>query len=672
MKLKGVTIRLFALSCLAIGQVCAVPSAFAQPATASATQTPRRIMDGPAENSAILRASPEEYRQAFNLAYRVMSHDYVYKFLNEAFAENVLKSQGQRASGLTLSQVVYILVNAKATWPMFERYLEQVQVNDVSPETKALRESFRAAAIEFTKNHQLMQYLIAQNDATQPLDLAGPRDGAAFSRMSYFANREGYKDHKSKRSGIIPPDDLHRLVIDFVKGAKQNLMTNVFDFDSQEIAESLKDADSRGVDSHIGIDMGVFKEKASVQAVVESLLGIRAETILQEMEEKKGESLTFTSKSHSRITVTLVNSVGLNHQKVFVRDVNDPDNAATLVLSGNFTYSCLHPNGDAALLPPALRPASALPNSNEANLIIGQIPAVVAEQNLRKTLVLGVRGKREYPLGGAFRFLGPTDSVTGLPEVAVLVFSPNGAAGNVARDIYAPMMTSLRGPMAASLFVKSSPEITTATVVRSEQELRRGTRQPFRAVGDPSFSMREWSSFLSLSGIGRDVNTKKYLDISQDPSATIAPLVSLMSPGELDLWRGGIRVASREYGESHVKLADGTNFKVSVKVHGKSYMFPDEHVGVIASSYNPSKNAESNTEHILIVRSSRIIKRAMGVFEREYEKARSTVVQEANRRNRFAPDPGDDLVTPFERRMMTTPPDSNNMCPALFSPKKAG
>src|SRR5690606_17496050 len=142
------------------------------------------------------------------------------------------------------------------------------------------------------------------------------------------------------------------------------------------------------------------------------------------------------AESTSEFRTHLVNSVGLNHQKIVVRDPYGP-NAAVMFLSGNFTQSCLGPEGDAISLPKNERPKGSIPNSNHAVIIKGPVAALVARFELRKIFMHNLRGQSQFPPGGAFKLYGPTDQLRGVPSWIIMAFSPNGGMGDVNRDILA-------------------------------------------------------------------------------------------------------------------------------------------------------------------------------------------------------------------------------------------
>ncbi|MCM2282948.1 MAG: hypothetical protein NDI61_13995 [Bdellovibrionaceae bacterium] len=620
------------------------------------------------------QASAADYRKAFELAFRLMRHKHFYAALNTAFAENVLKPQGQRMSGLALSQVVFILLHAKNHWADIELYFQQVPIAQAEdPEVRAIREKFRAMFDRFTQDPHIVAKLKTQNNPTQPLEVTASNGAPGFSSIDMFVNHPILQNPNDLDSPALPASDLHQLVINFIAEAKTEIRANVFDFDSQEIGDAFLAASRRGVSTHVGVDMGVFHERPEVQAVVEKMTGLSKAEILAQIEAQPNQSVILSSPSNPKMTLTLVSSVGLNHQKAIVSDVADPQNAKTLLLSGNFTYSCLHPNGDAATLPVKLRPPDAIPNANHAILLKGQLPAVVVEQELRKTLDYGVRGESQYPLGGAFRISGPMDPATGKPTSIILTFSPNGGLGDINRDILARLLRATHGPMVSAQFAFSSEILTSEIVARSLREFRTGTPTPFRSVGDPPFAMREWSGFLALSGWSRDITTQVYSDVSQKPDALIAPLISAFSTEDLSRWRESIRVGSRAYGERHEILPDGRSFKLSAKLHHKVWAFPDEYISVVGTSFNPSANAEKNNEQILIVYSSNILNITMSMFGYLYREARGSVAAEAMRRNQMQT-PLVEPDTPFEKRNRRLQESEivPQTCPSLFGFKKSG
>ncbi|MEK7356676.1 MAG: hypothetical protein AAB250_09515, partial [Bdellovibrionota bacterium] len=326
-------------------------------------------------------------------------------------------------------------------------------------------------------------------------------------------------------------------------------------------------------------------------------------------------------------------SVGLNHQKMIVRDPGTP-NAAVLLLSGNFTQSCIGPEGDAVALPPAKRPKDSIPNANHALMIRGQIPAAVVKQELRKTLVYGIKGAG-YPTGGAFQIMGPKPSATSKKARSwmMLTFSPNGGLGDINRDILTRVIRETKGPVIALHFAFSSAILQREIVARIQREtdrLRaagRPAKNMFLSVGDTPFAMQFWSVFLGLSGLERNTETGRYSPLAIDP------LKSGLTAGELADLRSNIRIAPRVYGEKHIKV-DGNNVKLTSKIHHKVFIFPESEVSVVGTSFNPSASAESNQEQVMIVRDAGIAKTARGMFEYLYKNSAASVTEEAERRNK--------------------------------------
>ncbi|MES2966115.1 MAG: hypothetical protein V4760_19705, partial [Bdellovibrionota bacterium] len=446
---------------------------------------------------------------------------------------------------------------------------------------------------------------------SRPLRLENVNGGSGYQSMTMYVNHPRLAEPGNPNSKIIAAQDLRKLVIDFVKGAKKEIMFNVFDFDLQPIADAMIAQNALGVKIHGGVDLAVYNTRPEVKAVVDTMI----------------------AKKSSGLDITLVSSVGLNHQKMIVRDAGTAD-AAILLLSGNFTQSCIGPEGDAIALPPKLRPKGSIPNANHALMIRGQIPAAVVKQELRKTLVYGIKGQSSYPVGGAFQIMGakPDPKSKRARSWMILTFSPNGGLGEINRDILTRVIRETRGPMQALHFAFSSDILQNEIVARIKREADRKrakglpAKDLFFSVGDTPFAMQFWSVFLGLSGLERNVETGKYSPLAVDP------LRSILNASDLENLRSNIRVAPRVYGEKHVKV-EGQSVKLTSKIHHKVFVFPESEVSVVGTSFNPSASAETNQEQVMIVRDAGIAKIARGMFEYLYRNSPASVAEEAARRN---------------------------------------
>lgn len=617
-----VKFRSILAACLTIGHVVAVPlfpasarvsaAIGARDTTVNELISPSQLDNAP---SVTVDSNAADLEKAFDLALRIMQHKELYRFLNETFATNVI-AINNRATGLSLSQLVYLLQNTQKTWPQIEASLSEPPATSTGLiAQRAMRAKFLIHFDSIFSNAKLMSNLRKHNAANQPLRLV-PRGGSSgYSDLRIHVNHPQLANPDDPKSAVLPSEDLRKIVIDFIKGAKHEVMYNVFDFDLMPVANALIERHQAGVKVIGGIDKGTAETRNEVKAVIDEL--------------KKHEA--------EGLETVLVDSVGLNHQKIIVRDAGTP-NAAILFLSGNFTQSCIGPEGDLVDVPSAKRPPQSVPNANHAIFLKGAIPAAVAKQELKKTLVLGIRGQSNYPVGGAYQIMGPRKRAEN--NWIVMTFSPNGGLGDINRDVLSRVLRDTTGRIEALHFAFSSDILKDEIISRiaREAEARKRDRVPvsglFASVGDTPFAMRDWSAFLALSGMAMDPSTKVYSEVAD------FPLKKVFNANEWMEYRNSIRTAPEIYGDRHVRI-DGKSYHVTGKIHHKVFIFPENHVAVLGTSFNPSANAEQNNEQIMIIRDPLIMARARGMFAYLYFKSRSSVAFEAQRRNSLPPRPSD-------------------------------
>lgn len=563
----------------------------------------------------------ESFTRLSDLAQKVMAHPRLYQYLNEELSgfRQVAPDVQTRfqlptmSEGLSETQIMFLLQNNKDKWAVIEQYLKTVTEENATKNEKiaAFRKEMRALIKATFQDPAVVEKFIKLNSPAQPLSLQVAGEKLSFTDIQVFANREAYEDPNNPESRVIPADDLKSVVIDVIRSAKKSIYLNVFEFNLLDVAQELIAANNRGVKVHIGID-------ASTTELGPGNLEVRKAF---EEQMKKSKSFKFTA----------VDSVGLNHQKIIVVDAGSKK-ARTLFSSGNFTQSCIGPEGDLVNIPKEQRSKKSKPNSNHMIVIEGAAPALVTQQELVKTIDKKYRG-RDYRISGAYVFQGPKDPITGQPTEVALAFSPNGGLGEVNRDLTQRVfLASQKGEILAVHFAFSSPELVQTLEQRIIKMVKQNQGFGFRSLGDPPFAMQFWSGFLALSGLRFNKENGKY-EINPD-----SELVKNLSASDLQRLQDQIRINPVEYGEFHEKLADGSNTKVTVKVHDKNFFNPTENWAIIGTSFNPSGSAESNQEQWVLVRDSTVIRRIHGVFEYAYQLLSNqrirSVAENAEKRNR--------------------------------------
>lgn len=546
-------------------------------------------------------ADSYEYSRIFDVTFRVMTQKDLYKTINEAIP--------QQKGHLTQSQIVYLLKTNPSYITLIEEALQTLETSrQQSPEEYA--EVFKRVKLRLTgevQSEAFKEQLRLHADPGQPVVLNLEKEAPGYRVLKLYVNHPHYKNAADPNSRLLPGDDLRQLVLDFIKGAEQEIMYNVFDFDLKVIAEALKTQHrAKNVKVLGGIDAGTINTRPEVKAIFDDL----------------------SSLENENFQTVAVRSVGLNHQKIIVRDPFGP-RAAVLFLSGNFTQSCIGPEGDLIQVPAALRPAVSIPNANHALLVMGSLPAQITRAELRKTLEFKIRGQSQYPISGSYKVFGEKKHPQAEAPFIIISFSPNGGQGDVNRSIFVPLIQKARGAIEAVQFAFSSKAIQEALLQKAAEMNQEGQAFQFRAVGDTPFAMREWSAFLNLSGLSKDLATNKYVENQN------AAIWKVLSEPEVRTLQGDIRVAPALYGERVVRLPDGSSAKVTSKIHHKVFIFPEESTAVLGTSFNPSENAENNNEQIIVVKDAKVVTQARGLFAYLYRNSAGSVVEESNKRNLY-------------------------------------
>lgn len=542
-------------------------------------------------------ASSYDYPRIFDLTYRVMKQKDLYKALNDSLP--------QQKNSITQSQLVYVLQNNPEYMDLLETALQNLSISSSSEaEYKKYLTHLKGELKNIIQTPRFIEELTSFADPSQSMTLSLPGGQPGYRAMKLYVNHPHLEDPDDLNSRVLPGDDLRQLVVDFIKGSEQEIWYNVFDFDLQVIAEALREQHlKRGVKVTGGIDAGTIKMRPEVQAIFNDLSNITS----------------------SDFNTVAVNSVGLNHQKILLRDPFGP-RAAVLFLSGNFTQSCIGPEGDLVMLPKEKRPLYSIPNANHALLIMGALPAQLTQFELKKTLEYKIRGQSQYPVGGSFKIFGADK--TGDRPYVVISFSPNGGMGDVNGSIYAPLIRQTKGSIEAVHFAFSSKQIQSALLEKADRDASEGHAFDFKSVGDTPFAMREWSVFLKMSGLMKDLSSNKFV---LDPDPVFFKALSYEDVKER---QNSIRVAPGIYGDRYFKDEDGKSYHVTSKIHHKVFIFPQDDIAVLGTSFNPSENAESNNEQIVIVHDKNIVKNARGFFSYLFKESKDSVAQEAQRRNK--------------------------------------
>lgn len=551
-----------------------------------------------------------DYGTMFDLARRMLTRPEVRAFLREAFKEELTLSEAQqkeyglpeRIKDVSESQFMLLLQHNPQAWPVLERYLKDMVKDDKKAKGDAvLHKEWRARMRELVADKRVAEVFSKFNDSLTPMSLETKAGAPGYSNAVVFANHQTMAGGKT-----TPAADLKKILIDFIGGAEKELMFNVFDFDLMDVADALIARAKAGVTIMGGIDKNVIAQRPGVKAVFDKLNGVKG------------------------ITIRAVDSVGLNHQKIVIRDFNDEKKAGSLFSSGNFTQSCIGPEGDLSQVPAEKRPKDSVPNANHLMTVDGYLLAQVAANSLIKTLVQGLRGN-EYPLGGAFKVEG--EKIKGAAEAPWIIvsFSPNGGLGDINRDMTRRLILGTRGPLRLLQFAFSSEAVQEAIIERARLEKADGKTLDLKSVGDTPFAMRPWSVFLALAGyeLEEKGEVKQYIE------AAANALKKVLGAEAYEALRKNIRVAPEAYRTHHF---EGTEYQA--KLHHKVVISGG--VAVLGTSFNFSEAANHNQEQFLVTSDASLVAAMTAVFDGFFSLTTKSIVEEVLKRNGFLRDGGED------------------------------
>ncbi|MFC1678762.1 phospholipase D-like domain-containing protein [Elusimicrobiota bacterium] len=555
------------------------------------------------------QAPSHDYARMFDLTRRVLARPAARKFLKEVFkdelevSEEVQAEYGlpDRIKEISESQLMLLLQYNADHFDLIEGYLEEMPaVSEIDKQDvgyKELKKKWRTTFRQLLEHDGMIEIFKTLNDPLRPMYLR-TADGSPGYR-----NVEIHADHPSIRDGVETPGvDLKQVIIDFVEGAQKELMFNVYEFSLMDIAEALIRKADEGVKITGGIDKKEIHHQPGIKAVFDRL------------------------SAHKNITMVEVDSVGLNHQKLVIRDWSEEKLAGALFSSGNFTQSGIGPEGDLVDIPEAERPDYSIPNANHIITMDSYLAAQVAANNLIKTLEFGMRGK-EYPLGGGFKVFGEKRPGDVEEPYMVLTFSPKGGLGKLNRDAIRRILSISRGPIRMLQFVISSLTVYEALVERARAEIEEGGKFDFGSVGDTPFALRPWSVFLALSGLLLDEEgeLKEYVPMKDNP------LVKILGKAAYKRFLRDVRIAPPEYGTNYFKSEGRKTIRVSGILHHKVLVSGE---WVLSGSFNFTDSAESNNEHMIVFKDPVMAGEMTAIHDGLFQRSGTSVADEAKARNK--------------------------------------
>jgi len=560
----------------------------------------------------------------FDLTRRMLTQKEVRDLLGDACKTAMaVPAEAQKEFGLPEklkevpeSRFMKFLQNNPGKWDVLEEYLQVLAAQGRADDT--VQKAWRKKMVDFFKAQICHESLVNVSDPLDPMVLSTPDGSPGYKEPKIYTNHPALLDGKT-----LPPADLKKALIDFINGARRELMFNVFDFDLMDVAQAMLDRAKAGVKITGGIDKGVIESRPEVKAVYEAL------------------------NQHPNIKVHAVDSVGLNHQKIVVRDFNDPKLARALFSSGNFTQSCIGPEGD--LVKEARRPADSVPNANHMMELESYYLAQTAAHSLIKTMVYQLRGD-QYPLGGAFKVFGAKNKAAKENPYMVVAFSPKGGLGDINRDITARLIKNSRGPLRFLQFAFSSNKVEEAIVERARLEKAEGNSFDLKTVGDTPFAVRPWSVTLKLSGYNLNEDKDKGIKEYVEPSAN--RLKEILGDQEYQKIRENVRTAPQAYKEHHFVNDKGEKLKYGAKLHHKVVISGP--YAVLGTSFNFSEGANTNQEQFIYTNDPSLVKSMHGVFDGFFNMGTSSVQKEVLRRQELlkrGEKVGDDEKNPYDDRI---------------------
>lgn len=482
-----------------------------------------------------------------------------------------------------------------------EKYVKQVP-KDAEAETatsKKLREKWKERFTNILSDEELRKKFRSQNNPLEPYEISDKR---GYSKVKTYVNHPRIVDGKT-----LEADDLKKVWIDQIRGAKKEISINVYDFDLEEIADELIKAKERGIKVKVGIDKSVIEERPEVKKVFDKL-------------KKK------------KVFVHAVDSVGLNHQKMMAIDWSLEGQGKVVFSSGNLTQSCLGMEGDLKDVPAHLRPKKSIPNANHVITMNSDSISSIISHEISKTIDHGfqLRGKSYYPMGGVFKVWGEGKGKE--RSYLLLAFSPNGALKAPNKNFISQAIANTTGPVKMVQFAYSSEVINDALLARAKKEIADKGKFVFKSVGDTPFAMMDWSKFLNMSGLeliraDDKAIPPKYIELEESEWKKV------LGEKRFNELRNDIRVAPEAYGNHYVEVVD-EKMKVTSKIHHKLLITGEDQAKVaVTGSFNFSNGAETNQEYLLMFKDEKVTKELEGAADYLYKESKASVFEEAYTRN---------------------------------------
>jgi hypothetical protein len=500
--------------------------------------------------------------------------------LQEMSAEDIEKYEIDLKKPRTLDRKDFVLLlrGNPEFFALIQKYLADLEAvgAELKSASKEISEKWRPKFRALIEKNEMLKELLQLNDPLNEFLIDTKTGGPSLSGLTLDFSHDYEFEGK-----VVKASDLRKIWIKFINAAKKEIVLNVFDFDLMEVADALIAQSKKGLHVRVGIDDKVIDHRPEVKAVYNKL--------------KKGG-----------VKVFAVDSPGLNHQKMSARDWSLGKDAAVLLSSGNLTKSGIHPDGDLAGSDEI--PEVSKPNANHTLVFQSELIAQLINHELTKTLDMGLRGRSEYPLSGAYKFMGRKISGVDFIPSLTMAFTPSGGLNNMNEMVNARLIRYAPGPISIAMFALSSEIYADALFERFKADKEAGIKTELIMVGDKPFALMDWSVFLEISGL----EVVRGVDADGNKTKTYIEKVDnrwrdLLGEKEYKELLTNILVAGKLYGMHHITSGvTGESLEASVKLHHKLTVVGD--FATAGSSLNGSKNALGNVEQMGILHFPRIAK----------------------------------------------------------------
>ena len=638
------------------------------------------------------------YNELFLYARALMSQKAVRTVLKEKFPD-ALQVDNRTAEILDMEGNVrdfseHQLLNMMQQLPSSLRSLKKILVDNIE-DPDQLSEIFDKLIEKFNQEHGSVDGFIDTSPPGAPFALTTPEEIPSFANIELYVNhpllirgslKTANPNFVTETMTGDKVNDLSKVVIDFIEQATKEIVINVYDFNHSDIAAALIAAADRGVSIRVGVDIRTSTQRPNAPHPVNPLNVM----IVKDMREAgiHVTSVNSTGLNHQKIIArdwskkskgaVLFSSANFTASGIHpMGDVMDGK-----IESKNFKYALPNANHMITLNSDV---GAALIN-HELSKIIG-----VKDQFSTKFFddlglsdqtteggkyFFQLRGS-ELPFSGSYKLIGSKN------EEINITFTPGGALKSVNQLILSHMISTKKGSIRMAQFAFSSPHVAQALIERIAKDKRNDIVTDFLSVGDKPFALSWWSQFLTLSDltksipedlvessivIGTDissVSSKVYFDRALTNLEEAPSNIEILDPASSEKLRNRTCVAPYTFGDRKVPLLQrptirdargnehpsiikdvmtiedntepgqqGELIKLSGKIHHK--LIKVGNYSSVGSSFNFSKGAESNSEQIVIVKSSRMSNMATGMVNYLAKESFNSVYGQAVHKNGYA------------------------------------